>query len=148
MISYSRVPHSRRLFKLYCLSFPLSLHLSNIISVIRSSFFQNKAGWRACLALLSGTHSARLFLLRGLLWWRSVNRLRTRMRLPKEGAFDIVTQILSCLTYTNAIPRRWWILRGQKSRGWTDGQAKIHFKITTPEWRAARPAARLVAPWN
>ena len=40
-------------------SLSLSLHLSNIISVIRSSFFQNKAGWRACLALLSGTHSAK-----------------------------------------------------------------------------------------
>ena len=59
LISYSQAPHSRRLFKLYCLSFPLSLHLSNIISVIRSSFFQNKAGWRACLALLSGTLSAK-----------------------------------------------------------------------------------------
>ena len=58
-ISYSHVPHSRRLFKLYFFSFSLSLHLSNIISVIRSSFFQNKAGWRACLALLSGTHSAK-----------------------------------------------------------------------------------------
>ena len=60
---------------------------------------------------------SRLFLLRGLLWWRSVNRLRTRMRLPKEGAFDIYTQILSRLIDTNAILRRWWILRGEKSRG-------------------------------
>ena len=39
------------------------------------------------------------------------------MRLPKEGAFDIHTEILSHSSYTNAIPRRWWILRGEKSRG-------------------------------
>ena len=38
------------------------------------------------------------------------------MRLPKEGAFDILMKILSRSRYTNAILRRWWILRGEKSR--------------------------------
>ena len=38
------------------------------------------------------------------------------MRLSKEGAFDILMKILSRSRYTNAILRRWWILRGEKSR--------------------------------
>ena len=57
------------------------------------------------------------FSRRRLLRRRSVNRLGTQIFLPKEGAFDICMQILSRLSYTNAIPRRWWIPRGEKSRG-------------------------------
>ena len=57
-----------------------------------------------------GTAQSWLFLRRGLLRCRSVNRPGTLMRLPKEGAFDMYTKILSHSSYTNAIPRRWWIL--------------------------------------